>query len=68
MRGTDSFYTLILLLGLFKLHDKSASMMVLGFEPVDKPIIPGRSFFGKGDFLVLTGMFNAARRPFCRPP
>ncbi|CAG7659029.1 hypothetical protein PAECIP111802_07282 [Paenibacillus allorhizosphaerae] len=32
--------------------------MVLGFEPLDKPIIPGRSFFGKGDFLALTGMFS----------
>ncbi len=32
--------------------------MVLGFEPVDKPIIPRRSFFDKGDFLALTGMFS----------
>jgi hypothetical protein len=29
----------------------------LGFEPLDKPIIPRRSFFGKVHFLALTGMF-----------
>jgi hypothetical protein len=32
--------------------------MVLGVEPLDKPIIPRRSFFDKGDFLALTGMFS----------
>ncbi|MFD0681400.1 MULTISPECIES: hypothetical protein, partial [unclassified Paenibacillus] len=35
-----------------------ASLMVLGFEPLDKPIIPRRSFFDKDDFLALTGMFT----------
>jgi hypothetical protein len=32
--------------------------MVLGFEPVDKSIIPRRSFFDKGHFLSYTGMFS----------
>jgi hypothetical protein len=32
--------------------------MVLGFEPVDKPIIPRRSFFDKGYFLALTGTLS----------
>src|SRR4051812_40856681 len=32
--------------------------MVLGFEPVHKPIIPRRSFFDKVQILVLTGMFS----------
>jgi hypothetical protein len=40
----------------------------LGVEPVDKPIIPRRSFFGKGHFLALTGMFSAmtaaSQQPF----
>jgi hypothetical protein len=34
--------------------------MVLGFEPVHKPIIPRHSFFDKGHFLALTGMFSGA--------
>jgi len=32
--------------------------MVLGFKPVDKPIIPRRSFFDKAYFLGYTGMFS----------
>jgi hypothetical protein len=34
--------------------------MWLGDVPFDKPIIPRRSFFSKGHFLALTGMFNSA--------
>jgi hypothetical protein len=29
----------------------------LGYKPVYKPIIPRCSFFDKGHFLALTGMF-----------
>ncbi len=37
--------------------------MVLGFEPVDKPIIPRRSFFDKAQFLGYTGMFSVMILP-----
>jgi hypothetical protein len=30
----------------------------LGYKPVYKPIIPRCSFFDKGHFLALTGMFS----------
>jgi hypothetical protein len=36
--------------------------MVLGFKPVDKPIIPRRSFFDKDHFLGPTGRFNEHQR------
>lgn len=64
MRSGNSFNPLILSVRLLKLHiDKSASLMVLGFEPVDKPIIPRRSFFNKAHFLGYTGMFSSIVRP-----
>ncbi|MNY47641.1 hypothetical protein D3C86_1829250 [compost metagenome] len=41
--------------------------MVLGYKPVDKPIIPRRSFFDKDQILGLTGRFNGQRQPtVCR--
>src|SRR6476620_1766918 len=50
----NSFNALILSVDLLKLHNKSASFDVV----VDKPIIPRCSFFSKGHFLALTGMFS----------
>jgi hypothetical protein len=62
MRGGNLFNTLILTVDLFKLHNESASLIVLGFEPLHKSIIPRRSFFDKPHFIGLTGMFNIITR------
>src|SRR5258708_3050035 len=62
MRGGNLFNTLILSVDLFKLHNKSASLMVLGFDPLHKSIIPRRSFFDKPHFLSLTGMFSLIKK------
>jgi hypothetical protein len=44
--------------------NKSASLMVLGFEPVDKSIISRRSFFDKGYFLIASQLPNKTGKLF----
>jgi hypothetical protein len=40
---------------------RAPPLIGLGYEPVYKPIIPRCSFFDKGHFLALTGMFSGEK-------